>query len=93
MEFPAVLGAFLSNGRTGGGCRKSCVWDRHERAEFRNQENGGFGRGVFAKMYASLGCGALSTKCTAGPIPWVLLVSLAVPLHSTETPFAKTPSS
>ena len=29
-----------------------------------NQETG-FWEGVFANMYASLGCGALSAKCTA----------------------------
>ena len=33
---------------------------------FRNKEKG-FDKGVFARMYASLGCGALSAKCTAGP--------------------------
>ena len=30
-------------------------------------EKRGFLEGDFAKMYASLGCGAPSAKCTAGP--------------------------
>ena len=34
--------------------------------ELKNQEKGGFRRFFFAKMYASLGCGALSAKCTVG---------------------------
>ena len=35
----------------------------------KNQEprKRGFWKGIFAKMYASLGCAALSAKCTAGP--------------------------
>ena len=33
----------------------------------RNEEKGVFRRGVFAEMDASLRCGALSAKCTAGP--------------------------
>ena len=35
-------------------------------ANVRSQKKGAFRRGVFGNMYASLGCGALSTKCTAG---------------------------
>ena len=35
--------------------------------KFRNQEKGVFRRVLFANMCASLGCGALSAKCTAGP--------------------------
>ena len=52
-------------------------------------------------MYASLGCGALSAKCTAGSNilgyflfswarRWILL---GAALDSPETPFAKTPFS
>ena len=33
----------------------------------KNGFGSGFGSGVFAKMYASLGCGALRAQCTAGP--------------------------
>ena len=55
---------------------------------------GGFWKGVSAKMHASLGCGALSAKCTAGPnTPKYFFVSLGVTLNSAETPFAKTPFS
>ena len=32
----------------------------------QRKKGGGFQKGFFAKMYASLGCGALSAKCTAG---------------------------
>ena len=47
--------------------------------------------GVFCKMHASLGCGALSAKYTAGGhYPRVFFVRLASTLDSTETPFAKT---
>ena len=44
-------------------------------------------------MYASLGCGALSAKCTAEPNIHDYFVSLGVTLDSAETPFAKTPFS
>ena len=44
-------------------------------------------------MYGSLGCGALSAKCTAAPNPWVSFVFLGVTLECAETPFAKTPFS
>ena len=42
-------------------------------------------------MYASLDCGALSAKCTAGPNALGFLDSLGVALDSAKTPFAKTP--
>ena len=42
-------------------------------------------------MCASLGCGALSAKCTVGANILGNICSLAVTLDSTETPFAKTP--
>ena len=62
--------------------------------KIRNQEKGFFRRGVFAEMYASVGSGALSARCTAGAqYPWVFFVSLGVTLDSAETPFAKTPFS
>ena len=53
----------------------------------------GFLEGGFARMYASLGCGALSAKCTAGPNILGILVLLGVTLDSAETPFATTPPS
>ena len=53
----------------------------------RSQEKGVL-EGVFAKTYASLGCGALSARCTAGPnTSGYFFVSLAA------APFAKTPFS
>ena len=42
-------------------------FDRREVAYLRSQEKGVFRRVFFANMYASLVCGALSAKCTAGP--------------------------
>ena len=43
-------------------------------------------------MYASLGCGALSAKCIAGPnILDYFSASLGVTLDPAETPFAKPP--
>ena len=50
--------------------------------------------GFFCKMYASLGCGALSAKGTLlAQYPWILFASLGVTLGSAENPFAKTPFS
>ena len=49
-------------------------------------------KGVFAKTYASLGCGAPSAKCTAGPnAPGYFLFLGRETLDSAETPLAKTP--
>ena len=44
-------------------------WTFRPRKKFNRSgtKKRGFLKGVFAKMYASLGCGALSAKCTAGP--------------------------
>ena len=42
-------------------------------------------------MYASLGYGALSAKCTAGANALGIFGSLAVTLDSAEIPFVKTP--
>ena len=59
----------------------------------QNQEprEGGFRRGLLQKKFASLGCGALSAKCTAGlNTTGYFFVSLGVTLDSAETPFAKT---
>ena len=59
------------------------------RPKFRNQDKGVFRRDFFAKCAPSLGCGALSAECTAGAnILGYFLISLAVELDSTETPFA-----
>ena len=54
----------------------------------------GFLEGGFCKMYASLGCGALSAKCIAGAnVFGYFFVSFSAALDYTETPFAKTPFS
>ena len=42
-------------------------------------------------MYASLGCGALSARCTAGPDILDYILFLGVTLASAETPLAKPP--
>ena len=39
----------------------------HELPATQEPRKGGILEGGFCKMYASLGCGALSAKCTAGP--------------------------
>ena len=41
-------------------------------------------KGGFANIYASVGCGALNAKCTAG-----FCAFLGVMLHGAETAFAK----
>ena len=65
-------------------------WGR--RAKIRNQEKVFFcWRGIFAKMYTSLGRGALSAKCTQ--YPWYFLCVLGVTLDSAETLFARSPFS
>ena len=46
--------------------RKICTEDE-ERSRLREPRKGFFLEGGFCKMYASLGCGALGAKCTAGP--------------------------
>ena len=41
--------------------------DEEEDVIHQDPRKGGFKKGVSAKMYRSLGCGAPSAKCTAGP--------------------------
>ena len=55
---------------------------------FRNQEKGGFGRGVLQNVRLSwLWLSECQIYCW-GQYPWICFVSLAVTLDSTETPFA-----
>ena len=73
-------------------------FDKIEAGEFTlkyvsGAEKRGFLEGGFCKMHASLGCGALSAKCTAGANILEYFSSLAMTLDTIETPFAKTPFS
>ena len=43
----------------------------------------------FCKMYASLGCGALSAQCTAGASVLGYFLSVCLTLDSAETPLLK----
>ena len=62
--------------------------------KFQEPRKGGYWKGFLHKIYASLGCGALSAKCTAGPnILDYFLFPWAWQLDSADTPFAKAPFS
>ena len=60
---------------------------------FRNQEKGVFRRGFLQHFRLSWLWRSECHMYCWGPYPRVVLVSLAVTLDSTETPFAKTPFS